>query len=190
LEAEAMPIIGIDLGTSNSAGAVLRGGRPVIIRSAEGISLGGKAFSSYVAVAPDGQIIVGEPARRQRVVNPESTTSGFKRLMGQRDRVRLGGKEFSPEELSALLLQKIKRDAEAFLGSRRRSSPCRPTSMTTSAARPRTLAASRASKRPGSSTSLPRPRLPTASIGSARTCALSSSTLAAARAMKDAVGSR
>jgi molecular chaperone DnaK len=114
--AEAMPIIGIDLGTSNSAAAVLRGGRPVIIPSAEGISLGGKAFPSYVAVAPDGQLIVGEPARRQRVVNPEGTTSGFKRLMGQRDKVRLGSKEFSPEELSALLLQKIKRDAEAFLG--------------------------------------------------------------------------
>ena len=111
-----MPIIGIDLGTSNSAAAVLRGGRPVIIPSAEGISLGGKAFPSFVAVTPDGQIIVGEPARRQRVVNPEGTTSGFKRLMGQRDEVRLGTKEFTPEELSALLLQKIKRDAEAFLG--------------------------------------------------------------------------
>jgi molecular chaperone DnaK len=111
-----MPIIGIDLGTSNSAAAVLRGGRPVVIPSAEGISLGGKAFPSYVAVAADGQIIVGEPARRQRVINPEGTTSGFKRLMGQRDRVRLGSKEFTPEELSALLLQKIKRDAEAFLG--------------------------------------------------------------------------
>jgi len=111
-----MPIIGIDLGTSNSAAAVLRGGRPVIIPSAEGISLGGKAFPSFVAVASDGQIIVGEPARRQRVVNPEGTTSGFKRLMGQREKVRLGSKEFTPEELSALLLQKIKRDAEAFLG--------------------------------------------------------------------------
>ena len=111
-----MTIIGIDLGTSNSAAAVLRGGRPVIIPSAEGITLGGKAFPSYVAVARDGEIIVGEPARRQQAINPEGTVSRFKRLMGQRDKIRLAGKEFTPEELSALLLQKIKRDAEAFLG--------------------------------------------------------------------------
>jgi molecular chaperone DnaK len=111
-----MTIIGIDLGTSNSAAAVLRGGRSVIIPSAEGITLGGKAFPSYVAVARDGEIIVGEPARRQQAINPEGTVSGFKRLMGQRDKIRLAGKEFTPEELSALLLQKIKRDAEAFLG--------------------------------------------------------------------------
>jgi molecular chaperone DnaK len=64
----------------------------------------------------DGQIIVGEPARRQRAINPEGTVSGFKRLMGQRDKIRLASKEFTAEELSALLLQKIKRDAEAFLG--------------------------------------------------------------------------
>ncbi len=111
-----MPIIGIDLGTSNSAAAVLRGGRPVIIPSAEGITLGGKAFPSYVAVTADGQIIVGEPARRQQAINPEGTASAFKRRMGQRERIRLRDKEFTPEELSALLLQKIKRDAEAFLG--------------------------------------------------------------------------
>jgi molecular chaperone DnaK len=111
-----MTIIGIDLGTSNSAAAVLRGGRPVIIPSAEGITLGGKAFPSYVAVARDGEIIVGEPARRQQAINPEGTVSGFKRLMGQRDKIRLVSKEFTPEELSALLLQKIKRDAEGFLG--------------------------------------------------------------------------
>ena len=111
-----MTIIGIDLGTSNSAAAVLRGGRPVIIPSAEGITLGGKAFPSYVAVARDGEIIVGEPARRQQAINPEGTVSRFKRLMGQRDKIRLVSKEFTPEELSALLLQKIKRDAEAFLG--------------------------------------------------------------------------
>ena len=111
-----MTIIGIDLGTSNSAAAVLRGGRSVIIPSAEGITLGGKAFPSYVAVARDGEIIVGEPARRQQAINPEGTVSRFKRLMGQRDKIRLVSKEFTPEELSALPLQKIKRDAEAFLG--------------------------------------------------------------------------
>ncbi len=111
-----MAIIGIDLGTSNSAAAVLRGGRPVIIPSAEGISLGGKAFPSYVALTADGQMLLGEPARRQAAANPEGTTTAFKRRMGTRDRVRLREREFSPEQLSAFLLQKIKRDAEAFLG--------------------------------------------------------------------------
>lgn len=111
-----MAIIGIDLGTSNSAAAVLRGGRPVIIPSAEGVSLGGKAFPSYVAVGADGQLLVGEPARRQAAVNPQGTTTAFKRKMGQREKVRLRDREFSPEQLSAFLLQKIKRDAEAFLG--------------------------------------------------------------------------
>jgi molecular chaperone DnaK len=111
-----MAIIGIDLGTSNSAAAVLRGGRPVLIPSAEGISLGGKAFPSYVALAADGQIIVGEAARRQAAANPEGTATAFKRKMGRREKIRLHDKEFSPEQLSAFLLQKIKRDAEAFLG--------------------------------------------------------------------------
>lgn len=111
-----MAIIGIDLGTSNSAAAVLRGGRPVIIPSAEGISLGGKAFPSYVAITADGQTLVGEPARRQAASNPEGTATAFKRSMGKRSRIRLHDKELTPEQLSAFLLQKIKRDAEAFLG--------------------------------------------------------------------------
>jgi len=111
-----MAIIGIDLGTSNSAAAVLRGGRPVIIPSAEGISLGGKAFPSYVAETADGQMIVGEPARRQAAANPEGTTTAFKRRMGRREKIRLRSHEYSPEQLSAFLLQKIKSDAEAFLG--------------------------------------------------------------------------
>jgi len=111
-----MAIIGIDLGTSNSAAAVLRGGRPVIIPSAEGISVGGKAFPSYVALTADGQIMVGEPARRQSVSNPEGTTTGFKRKMGKRETIRLLDKDYSPEQLSGFLLQKIKRDAESFLG--------------------------------------------------------------------------
>lgn len=111
-----MAIIGIDLGTSNSAAAVLRGGRPVIIPSAEGISLGGKAFPSYVAMTADGQSLIGEPARRQAAANPEGTATAFKRSMGQRKQIKLHDKSFSPEQLSAFLLQKIKRDAEAFLG--------------------------------------------------------------------------
>jgi len=111
-----MAIIGIDLGTSNSAAAVLRGGRPVIIPSAEGVSLGGKAFPSYVAVTADGQMLIGEPARRQAAANPEGTATAFKRRMGQRETLKLRDKSFTPEQLSAFLLQKIKRDAEAFLG--------------------------------------------------------------------------
>lgn len=111
-----MVMIGIDLGTSNSAAAMLRGGRPVIIPSAEGVSLGGKAFPSYVAVTADGSILVGEPARRQAIINPEGTATAFKRRMGRRETVRLRDREYSPEQLSAFLLQKIKRDAEAFLG--------------------------------------------------------------------------
>ena len=111
-----MAIIGVDLGTSNSAAAVLRGGRPVIIPSAEGISIGGKAFPSYVALTADGQVLVGEPARRQAASNPEGTAAAFKRRMGKREHIRLREREYSPEQLSAFLLQKIKRDAEAFLG--------------------------------------------------------------------------
>ncbi len=111
-----MSIIGIDLGTSNSAAAVLRGGRPVMIPSAEGVTLGGKAFPSYVAITADGQMLVGEPARRQMATNPEGTAAAFKRRMGQREQVRLRDRAFSPEQLSAFLLQKIKRDAELFLG--------------------------------------------------------------------------
>ena len=113
-----MAIIGIDLGTSNSAAAVLRGGRPVIIPSAEGISLGGKAFPSYVAITKDGQTLIGEAARRQAAANPEGTTSGFKRRMGLREKISLRDKDFTPEQLSAFLLQKIKRDAEDYLGEK------------------------------------------------------------------------
>lgn len=111
-----MAIIGIDLGTSNSAAAVIRGGRPVMIPSAEGITLGGKAFPSYVAVTESGEVLIGEPARRQAALNPEGTASAFKRKMGERAKIRLRDREFSPEELSARLLQKIKADAESFLG--------------------------------------------------------------------------
>jgi len=113
-----MAIIGIDLGTSNSAAAVLRGGRPVIIPSAEGISLGGKAFPSSVAITEDNQTLVGEPARRQATSNPEGTATGFKRKMGKREKIHLRSHDFTPEQLSAFLLQKIKRDAEAFLGEK------------------------------------------------------------------------
>ncbi|MEM0129569.1 MAG: molecular chaperone DnaK [Thermoplasmata archaeon] len=112
-------IIGIDLGTSNSAAAVLEGGRPVIIPSAEGTTVGGgKAFPSYVAFTKDGQLLVGEPARRQAISNPEGTVTAFKRKMGTDYKYRIHGKEYTPQQLSAFLLQKIKRDAEAFLGDK------------------------------------------------------------------------
>ncbi|MGI0134091.1 MAG: Hsp70 family protein, partial [Candidatus Micrarchaeaceae archaeon] len=109
-------IIGIDLGTTNSAAAVLEGGRPVLVPSSEGASLYGKAFPSYVAFTKDGQRLVGEPAKRQAVANPEGTVSTFKRKMGTDFKYRIFGKEYTPQELSAILLQKIKHDAEAFLG--------------------------------------------------------------------------
>ena len=111
-------IIGIDLGTSNSAAAVMMGGRPTIIPSAEGTSVGGKAFPSYVAFTKDGQLLVGEPARRQAVSNPEGTIMAIKRKMGTDYKVRVNGKEYTPQQISAFILQKIRADAEAFLGEK------------------------------------------------------------------------
>ncbi len=111
-------IIGIDLGTSNSAAAVMEGGKPVIIPSAEGTTLGGKAFPSYVAFTKDEQLLIGEPARRQAVSNPEGTVFAFKRKMGQDVKIPIHGKEYTPQQLSAFVLQKIKRDAEAYLGDK------------------------------------------------------------------------
>jgi len=109
-------IIGIDLGTSNSAAAVLEGGRPTIVPSAEGASQYGKAFPSYVSITKDGQRFLGEPAKRQMVANPDGTVSAFKRKMGTNYKYDIFGKEYRPQELSAMLLSKIKQDAEAFLG--------------------------------------------------------------------------
>ncbi|HRU74263.1 MAG TPA: molecular chaperone DnaK [Caldisericia bacterium] len=111
-------IIGIDLGTSNSAAAVIIGGKPTIIPAAEGVSLGGKTVPSYVAFTKDGQLLVGEPARRQMTLNPERTITGIKRKMGTNYRVRIDDKEYTPEQISAFILQKIKKDAEAYLGER------------------------------------------------------------------------
>lgn len=111
-------IIGIDLGTSNSAAAVMMGGRPTIIPSAEGTSVGGKAFPSYVAFTKEGQLLVGEPARRQAVSNPEGTIMAIKRKMGTDYKVNVYGKEYTPQQISAFILQKIRADAEAFLGEK------------------------------------------------------------------------
>jgi len=111
-------IIGIDLGTSNSAAAVLEGGKPKIIPSAEGATQYGKAFPSVVAFTSDGQMLVGEPARRQSVSNPERTITAAKRNMGTNHKYKINGKEYTPQQISAFILQKIKRDAEAFLGDK------------------------------------------------------------------------
>jgi molecular chaperone DnaK len=109
-------IIGIDLGTSNSAASAMIGGKPSIIQAAEGTSIAGKAFPSVVAFTKDGQLLVGEPARRQMISNPEGTVLAAKRKMGTDFRFSVFGKEYSPQQISAFILQKIKRDAEAFLG--------------------------------------------------------------------------
>ncbi len=109
-------IIGIDLGTSNSAAAVMIGGKPEIIPAAEGVSVGGKAFPSYVAFLKDGTRLVGEPARRQAVSNPEHTIRKIKRKMGSNHKITIDKKTYTPEDISAMILQKIKKDSEDYIG--------------------------------------------------------------------------
>src|SRR5437868_615777 len=126
--------IGIDLGTTNSCIATLEGGEPTVIPNAEG----GRTTPSVVAFTKDGQRLVGAPARRQQVTNPENTIFSIKRFMGRKYsevteemtivpykvaegpnadvRINVGGKEYAPEEISAMILQKLKSDAEAYLG--------------------------------------------------------------------------
>ena len=109
-------IIGIDLGTSNSAAAVLQAGKPTIIPSAEGTTAYGKAFPSVIAFTKDGQMLVGEPARRQAVSNPEGTVTAAKRKMGSNFEYEINSKKYTPQQISAFILQKIKKDAEEFIG--------------------------------------------------------------------------
>jgi len=111
-------IIGIDLGTSNSAAAVLQAGKTTIIPSAEGTTAYGKAFPSVVAFTKDGQMLVGEPARRQAISNPQGTILAAKRKMGSKFKYNIHGKDYSPQQISAFILQKIKRDAEEFVGEK------------------------------------------------------------------------
>jgi molecular chaperone DnaK len=112
-------IIGIDLGTSNSAAAYMEVGKPKMIPSAEGTTLvGGKAFPSYVAFTKEGELLVGEPARRQAVANPEGTVFAAKRKMGTDFKYKIFGKEYTPQQISAFILQKVKKDAELFLGEK------------------------------------------------------------------------
>lgn len=109
-------ILGIDLGTSNSAACIYIDGKATMIPSAEGTSLYGKAFPSYVAFTEEGEQLVGEPAKRQASTNPDNTISEIKRHMGTDYKVNIQGKDYTPQEISAMILQKIKRDAETFLG--------------------------------------------------------------------------
>ena len=109
-------ILGIDLGTTNSAAAIMEAGRPTVIPSAEGPTMAGKMFPSVVAFTKDGQLLVGEPAKRQATVNPEGTVFEIKRRMGTEYKVSVYGKEYTPQQISAFVLQKIKRDAETFMG--------------------------------------------------------------------------
>jgi len=109
-------IIGIDLGTSNSAAAVIMGGKPTIIPAAEGATAGGKAFPSVVAFSKDGELLVGEPARRQAITNPDNTIIAAKRKMGSDYIFKIQDKEYKPQQISSFILQKIKKDAESFIG--------------------------------------------------------------------------
>ncbi len=110
-------IIGIDLGTTNSEAGYMEAGTPKIIPSAEGSAYGGKMFPSVVAFTKDG-ILVGEPAKRQAVLNPDKTVMQIKRKMGTDYKVRIEGKDYTPPEISAMILRKIRTDAEAYLGEK------------------------------------------------------------------------
>ena len=106
-------IIGIDLGTTNSCVSVLEGGEPVVIPNAEG----SRTTPSVVAFSKNGERLVGQIAKRQAVANPENTIISIKRKMGTAEKVKIDGDEFSPQEISAMILQKLKADAESYLGS-------------------------------------------------------------------------
>ncbi len=110
-------VLGIDLGTTNSAAALFEGGRATVIPSAEGPTMAGKMFPSVVAFTKDGQLLIGESAKRQVTANPEGTIFEIKRKMGTDYKVKIFGKEYSPQQISAFILQKIKKDAETYLGT-------------------------------------------------------------------------
>jgi len=110
-------VVGIDLGTTNSAAAIYEGGRATVIPSAEGPTMAGKMFPSVVAFTKDGQLLIGEPAKRQSTANPEGTVYEIKRKMGTDYKVTLQGKQYTPQQISAFILQKIKKDTETYLGT-------------------------------------------------------------------------
>lgn len=110
-------VLGIDLGTTNSAAAIFEGGHASVIPSAEGPTMAGKMFPSVVAFTKDGQLLVGEPAKRQATTNTEGTIFEIKRKMGSDYKAQIYGKEYTPQQISAFILQKIKKDAETYLGT-------------------------------------------------------------------------
>jgi len=105
-------VIGIDLGTTNSCVAVMEGGEPVVIPNPEG----NRTTPSVVAFSKTGERLVGQVAKRQAVTNPERTVMSIKRDMGSNKKVDIDGKQYTPQEISAMILQKLKADAEAYLG--------------------------------------------------------------------------
>ncbi len=109
-------VLGIDLGTTNSAAAIYEGGHATVIPSAEGPTMAGKMFPSVVAFTKDGQLLVGESAKRQATTNAEGTVFEIKRKMGTDYKVNIYGKDYTPQQISAFILQKIKKDAETYLG--------------------------------------------------------------------------
>ena len=110
-------ILGIDLGTTNSAAAIYESGRATVIPSAEGPTMAGKMFPSVVAFTKDGTLLIGESAKRQTTANPEGTVYEIKRKMGTDYKVNIAGKEYTPQQISAFILQKIKKDAETYLAT-------------------------------------------------------------------------
>ncbi len=117
-ETKREKIIGIDLGTTNSAAAVMMGGNPTVIPSAEGPTVAGKMFPSVVAFTKDGQLLVGQSASRQAVTNPEGTIREAKRHMGTDRKITLHGKDYTPQQISSFILQKILRDTETYMGEK------------------------------------------------------------------------
>ena len=106
--------VGIDLGTTNSCVAVLEGGEPTVIANAEGA----RTTPSVVGFTKTGERLVGSAAKRQAVVNPDRTIISIKRKMGTSDKVTIDGNSYTPEQISAMILQKLKTDAEAYLGEK------------------------------------------------------------------------
>ena len=107
-------IIGIDLGTTNSCVAVMEGGEAVVIANAEGA----RTTPSVVAFSKTGERMVGQVAKRQAITNPDRTISSIKREMGSNYKVNIDGKAYTPQEISAMVLQKLKTDAESYLGEK------------------------------------------------------------------------
>ena len=174
-------ILGIDLGTTYSCMAIMEAGKPIVIPNAEG----GRTTASIVAFTKDGERLVGSLAKRQAVTNPQRTIQSIKRKMGSQEKVKIDDKEYTPQEISAMILQKLKIDAEAYLGEKITKAVVTVPAYFNDAQRtrrPRMPGRSPGSMSCGSSTNRPRAHLPMASTRST-TSPCSSTILAAARSM-------